>query len=75
MDEQVRVPKRLAQVIYDLARLGPDNIKAQRKQALAYYKEGEGIGEGRRNPPFEAERGGGKSRQGEEGPLVQGDAK
>ena len=39
LDQPAKVPKRIARVIYDWARLGPENIKEHRKTTLNYYKE------------------------------------
>ena len=38
LDEDIRVPQRLAQVIFDWASLGPTLVKEKRKQNLEYYK-------------------------------------
>ena len=38
LDEHVRVPVSLAQVIYDWAWMGPEGIKHKRKNNLAYYE-------------------------------------
>ena len=38
LDEDIKLPQRIAQVIYDWASLGPSNIKERRSQSLRYYK-------------------------------------
>ena len=39
LDQPAKVPKRIARVIYDWARLGPERIKEQRKSTLKYYQD------------------------------------
>ena len=34
LDEEIKVPQRIAQVIFDMARLGPEAIKSQRHQTV-----------------------------------------
>ena len=34
LDEEIKVPQRIARVIHEWARLGPKNIKAKREQTL-----------------------------------------
>ena len=38
-DEEVKVPQRIAQAIYNIAKLGPKGVAVKRRQTLKYYSD------------------------------------
>ena len=38
-DEEIKVPQRIAQAIYNIAKLGPDGVAKKRRLALKYYSD------------------------------------